>query len=354
MSVIGSLPDIMTMNNGSAVTPALWQKRRAELIGVLCEREYGFLPPAPPAVASHVDSVDKFFFAGKATLSRVTLSFDIGQGSFSFPVNSVVPNGVGKFPAFIHLNFSPDVPDKYMPSEEICDNGFAVFSFFHRDIVSDIGGFDGIARLIYPDGTRPDNGCGKIAMWAYAAMRVMDYAVTLPGIDASRVTVIGHSRLGKAALLAGGLDERFFCVVSNDSGCSGAAITRGKTGEHISDICTSFPGWFCENYRSCANNEGLMPFDQHFLLALTAPRLLYVGSASEDSWADPKAEFDACVAASPAFKMLGAKGLHHSSRAPRPGQLLHGGSIAYHMRRGTHFFSREDWAYYMKFIKKNL
>ena len=146
----------------------------------------------------------------------------------------------------------------------------------------------GIAKM-YPrrnDGT----DWGKIGMWAFAASRMMDYIQTLPEIDRQRVYVAGHSRLGKTAIWCGVQDERFAGVVSNDSGCSGAAVTRGKKGEHVVHITKNFPFWFCKNYQKYIENEENMPFDQHQLLALVAPRPLCVGSATEDEWADPQSE----------------------------------------------------------------
>ena len=181
----------------------------------------------------------------------------------------------------------------------------------------------------------------------------MDYAVTLPELDPKRISVCGHSRLGKTALLAGALDGRFYCAFSNDSGCSGAALSREKGGETIAKITTRFPYWFCENYKRYADRENEIPFDQHFLLAANARHLVYVASAEEDLWASPKNEYLACVAASAYFESMGKVGFVHPNRLPSVPERFHNGSIGYHVRHGGHFFSRNDWIPYMDYLEKH-
>jgi len=181
---------------------------------------------------------------------------------------------------------------------------------------------------------------------------MLDWALTQPQVDPRHVAVIGHSRLGKTALVAGMLDERFACVISNDSGCSGAAVTRGKPGEHIADITRNFPFWFCEHYQAYANNEQALPFEQDWLLAAIAPRLLLVGSAIEDEWAGPSHEYLGCVSASRAWEGLNQPGFVHPDRLPQVGDVLHEGAIGYHLRAGKHYLSREDWNRYMDFLDR--
>ena len=242
-----------------------------------------------------------------------------------------------------------------MPTEEIIDAGYATLTFCYKDVTSDDGDFtNGLAGVVYPDGTKDDDRCGKIGLWAWAAMAVMDYALTLPELDHAKISVIGHSRLGKTALLTGALDERFYCAISNDSGCSGAAISREKDGETIRKITTKFPFWFCENYKKYADREEELPFDQHFLLAANAPHKVYVASAAGDAWACPEHEYLSCVAASEYYEKHTGKGFVRPDRLPNVTECLHDGNIGYHLRAGDHYLSREDWSSYMKYIREKM
>ena len=346
------LPNLFEFQDGTPVNRENWSQRRLELQRLLCSETYGFLPPAPRKMKATLLSSDKGFCAGKATLSKVMLEFELEQGEFSFPIYTVLPNSSHPCPAFVHINFRDNVPDCYMPSEEICDNGFATISFCYKDVTSDDADFSsGLAGVLGLNQNRALHSPGKIALWAWAAMRVMDYIQSLPSIDHQNVAVVGHSRLGKTALLTGAFDERFSFVISNDSGCNGAAISRGKSGETIKRIYQTFPYWFCKNHQQYADHESALPYDQHALLALVAPRLLCVGSAAQDTNADPISEFLCCVAASDAYQLLGVPGLICSDRLPVPGDHFHCGRIGYHLRSGRHYFSRYDWQQYMNFFR---
>jgi len=346
------LPDALIFKNGEAVkNREQWQQRREEIKEMLCTEEYGFFPPAPKNVKAEILSNDARFCAGKAPLTKVLLTVEMEDSSFSFPIYCVIPAAGHPLPAFLYMNFSDAVPDRYLPSEEICDNGFAVISFFYQDVTTDDGDFsNGLAGEIYQGKERDATSPGKIALWAWAAMRVMDYMQTLEGIDKKNIAVAGHSRLGKTALLTGAFDERFAFSISNDSGCSGAAITRGKRGETVKNICGTFPHWFCKNYQKYMGREHEMPFDQHFLLSLIAPRKLYVASAEQDIWADPDSEFLSCAAADGMFKLLGEAGIICPDRMPQTNDTFQEGTIGYHMRAGIHYASRYDWQRYMEFM----
>ena len=330
--------------------PAL--KPRDEMLGILQREVYGFLPPKPDDISfTQEKDIIRRFCAGKANCDRITVNCRVDGREFSFPILATIPNDrtKGKYPLFIHINFRPDNPDRYMPTEEIIDNGFALISLCYADVTSDDGDFtNGLAGILFPDGKRPADGAGKIAMWAWAAQRALDYAETLGDIiDLDRVCVCGHSRLGKTALFTAATDPRFAFAYSNGAGCSGAAIQRGKTGETVADIVDRFPFWFCENYYKYANNEDKMPFDQHYLIASIAPRRVFVGSAEEDAWADPLSEFLSCVAASPAFE----KGIVCPDRVPETGDRFPEGDVGWQIRPGVHYFSRLDWQRLIEFIK---
>lgn len=326
---------------------------REEMLHILLEQEYGFMPPAPESISFDVqENFIPNFCAGNAPCSKITATCRVNGKDFSFPFYSAIPREGENLPFFVHINFREDVPDRYMPSEEITDNGFAVFSFCFNDVTSDNSDFtNGLAGILFENGKREPDSCGKIAMWAWAAHRVLDYAETLSGkLDLDCAAVCGHSRLGKTALLAAATDERFRFAYSNNSGCSGASLARHNTGETVADITRVFPYWFCENYLQYASNESAMPFDQHYLLACIAPRFVLVGSAEEDAWADPVSEMLSCFAASPAFEKAGVKGFVCDNRFAVAGDAFLEGNLGYQKRSGKHYFSRSDWNRLIEFI----
>jgi hypothetical protein len=347
------LPDVLTFGNGKIVdNKKMWPARRAEIIQILSSQVYGFSPPPPPKVDGILLECDNEAFAGKAVHSIIQLKFDTSKGGFSFPIHLIVPKNISPSPLFLHIAFRPDIPDKYFPVEEIIDGGFATASFCYEEVTLDRDdGFVSGLSAMYAGASRKGDEWGKISMWAWAAQRVMDYIQTLEEIDKEHIAVVGHSRLGKTALWCAAQDERFFMGISNNSGCSGAAITRGKRGERIKDITHRFGYWFCENYCKYIDNEHNMPFDQHFLLAAIAPRFVYVSSAQQDEWADPESEFLSCLAASGAYELFGLKGLVTEQLSPQLGVKLHQGHIGYHLRAGTHYLSRYDWQQFMEYMR---
>ncbi|MDW7656877.1 MAG: acetylxylan esterase [Bacillota bacterium] len=345
-------------------TAADWERRRQAIVDILSRHVYGRMPGHPAEVSAKVLSEDRHAFAGKAVQQTIELTMDLPNGRFSFPLQyllpikprSADPADWSGFPFFVHIAFRPDVPDKYLPAEEIIDEGFALFNFCYQDITPDqddqfVAGLPASFPLLQD---QPDRW-GKIAMWAWAASRVMDYAnqAVLAGapLDLQKAAVIGHSRLGKTALWAGANDTRFQFVISNDSGCAGAALERGKSGEDVKAITDRFPYWFCPAYLQYANAPDSMPFDQHFLLAASAPRHVYVASAAEDAWADPDAEFLSAFAAGAVYRQLGLLGLL-TDRLPDDNCRLTEGHIAYHRRPGTHYLSRMDWQRFMDYISR--
>ena len=322
-------------------------KSREEMLDILQREVYGYIPAKPADLQFSVQkNVISNYCAGKANINEVTASCTINGLPFSFKFRVVIPKSEEKVPFFVHIGFSAS-ESRFQPTEELVDSGYGVLYFHYEHITSDDNDFsNGLAGVLYPDGQRGDTDAGKVAMWAWAAQRVMDYAETISDkLDMSRSVVCGHSRLGKAALLAGATDERFQFVYSNNSGSTGAALARRKMGEDVKRIMNLFPFWFCKNYKQYVSKEHLMPFDQHYLLASIAPRKVLVGSASEDDNADPISEQLACLAASPAFK----NGFVCSGVA-RVGEEFYEGDIGYHLREGAHYFGREDWQKLIKFV----
>ncbi len=340
-----------------------WETRRREIAEILQGELFGYRPPEPEEIAFEIlpdAPYYRTFCAGKVSLHKIAVKTVLNGKPFSFPFYAAIPQGKTALPFFVHINFDPDVPDRYMPTEEITDNGFAVFSFGYEDVTSDDGDFsNGLAGILYGGRARTGGECGKIPMWSWAASRVMDYCQTLDCLDKERSAVVGHSRLGKTALFTGMLDERFRFSISNESGFAGAALSRNRADrESGKRFCSAafcvehHMQWFAENYRKYADNEESMPYDQHFLVAASAPRFVYVASAEGDVWSDPQTEYLSCCAADEVYRRLGTPGFVHPDRYPEVGEHFQEGHIGYHIRAGAHFFSREDWNQYMRFIRE--
>jgi len=327
---------------------------KEEMMDILFREEYGYIPPKPDKISWVEHKMLNNFCAGKATLKKVEITSVINGKDFTFPVYVTLPTAEGKYPFFVHICFRDNVPDRYMPTEELIDNGFAVLSFCYEDVTSDKNDFtNGLAGVLYEDEKRSETDAGKIAMWAWAAHRVMDYACTVECLDLDWAIVCGHSRLGKTALLAGATDERFRVTYSNDSGCSGAAVTKGKSGEHVWNVWRTNPHWYCKNYEKYVGKDDEMPFDQHYLAASIAPRYVYIASAEKDDGADPVSEMLTCAAISPMYEKYGKKGFVCENRLAEVGEVFHEGCVGYHLRKGTHYFGREDWLKVIKFIEKH-
>lgn len=336
---------------GLKVAEELWKKRRAEIVDTLSKEEYGYLPPA---VDYDIEIVsEKNTCAMKAVMREVRMTLHCPKGDYVLPFFTVIPAYMRKVPMFVCINFRAGVPDSYVPMEEIVDNGFGLAAVYYRDISDDSDKPDGVYPLFDRDETY---GYGKISLWAWGCSRILDYLLTLPNVDQNRVAVIGHSRLGKTALWCGANDERFSIAISNDSGCAGAAIYRGKVGERIENISKNFPFWFCKNYmdKYVPEHDPLqLPYDQNFLVAAMAPRAVYVASAEQDDWADPVSEYLSCVSASEIYEHFGMQGFKVPDRLPETGESFHQGFIGYHLRFGGHYFSREDWNNYFKFRNRH-
>jgi hypothetical protein len=243
------------------------------------------------------------------------------------------------------------------PVVALLARGYGVATACYGDIFPDKP--DGRADSVLAALGRPVEGelapdePAAIAAWAWGLSRILDWLVQQPEIDATRVIVVGHSRNGKAALWAGACDERFAMVVSNESGCGGAALERRNYGETIADITKRFPHWFCPKFFTFAGREADLPIDQHVLLAMVAPRPLYVASAVDDRWADPRGEFLAAVAAEPVWKLFELEGLG-TAEWPAVDTPVGSGRIGYHVRSGKHDLTEYDWQRFADFADRNL
>lgn len=350
-----SLPDPLEMSDGTAVTRETWPRRRDEILELFREQMHGRAPvERPDGLSFRVLEEESNAVDGKATRKLVEISFDTPHGGRrSFRVQLYLPHAAKQpVPALVLLQFA-GLTDRATPL--VIERGWAL-AIIDRTLVAadDADTYrDGIINAFSGDGELPPDAWRAIAAWAWGASRVMDYLETEPAVDAERVAVVGHSRMGKTALWAGATDERFAAVISNESGAGGAALSKRIVGETVENLSDRFPHWFCENFQQYSNHEDRLPFDQHLLLACVAPRPLYVGSADEDLWSDPRGEFLACVAASPVYELLGVAGLGTNEMPPLESPVAIG-RIGYHIRRGPHGFTEYDWTQYLDFLDRHL
>ncbi len=378
-----TLPDPLLFNNEQPVKDAVgWTKRRAEILELFENEVYGKTPTGKVHLAFRVISENREALEGMAIQREVQLTLEKDGNTLLINVLLYLPKAGKKHPLFLGLNFSGNhtisddpgiaITNSWVrnnaakgitanksvestrgsdsaswPVRALIERGYGLATIYCGDLDPDFDdGFKNGVHSLFP-GPRSSNSWGTVAGWAWGLSRVLDYLEKVKEVDAKRVVVLGHSRLGKAALWAGANDPRFAIVVSNESGCGGAALSKRIFGETVERINTSFPHWFCENFRKYNRKEEDLPVDQHELLALIAPRPLYVCSAEEDQWSDPKGEFLACAAASPVYKLLGKEGLP-GKEFPDLQQPLTG-TIGYHIRSGKHAINLYDWTSFLNF-----
>jgi len=388
-----TLPDPLVTAAGEKVTdPAQWRStRRAEILDLFATRMYGRAPAAPAALRVTPVETEPGALGGQAERRQFSVNLTGQAGGPEADVLLYLPKGAtAPVPVFVTLNFQGNhsihtdpgirLPRSYMtdrgahvqdhrateagrgraasrwPVEFILSRGYALATVYYGDIDPDFddgftNGVHGVYRDAGAEGNPPD-AWGSVSAWAWGLSRMLDALEQQPGIDAARAAVMGHSRLGKTSLWAGAADERFALVISNDSGCGGAALSKRCFGETVKRIHTSFPHSFCGNFKAYNEREETLPFDQHMLIALIAPRPVYVASAEQDGWADPRGEFLSCVGADPVYRLLGTEGLP-TRVMPAVDQPVHG-RIGYHIRTGKHDVTRFDWEQYLDFADRHL
>jgi hypothetical protein len=354
----------MCADGSKVTTREEWEsKGRPETLELFRKYVYGH-SPAPGRVTFQILETDAKAMEGLATRKRVkiTCTSDAGK-SFSFETSLLTPNhAAGRMPAFVLINNRP-VPSAdptraekngFWPAEEIIARGYATAVFRTGDVDPDKDGPAARAagvRTVYVMNDDAGDAWGTLSAWAWGASRVLDYLQTDAAIDASKVAVIGHSRGGKTSLWAAAQDTRFALAISSCSGRGGASLTRRRMGETVKVINKGFPYWFCNNYKKYDGHEDELPVDQHQLMALIAPRAVYVGSAEADFWADQRGEFLSLANTNPVFALYGQPAIGIDEMPPLETPLIRG-QRAYQIRHGVHNLTPLDWGRYMDYADK--
>jgi len=379
------LPDVLTCADGTKVTTVRqWERcRRPELMAMFSSLEYGITPKGMKKVrVSHqMMQENPQALDGLATMQQVKFTFNGKGHTVEALLLAFIPNErKGQVPVIIGYNFRgnhsvlDDEEIFYSPYfeqlanrsdpvlqrgnqasrwavREIVSRGYALVTMCYQDIFPDRadGGSQSVTALCAPEGD-PQTAWQALGAWAWGSSRIADWVVRQKWANKRQLAIMGHSRQGKAALWAGAQDKRFAVVISNESGCGGAALSKRAYGERVGRITRSFPHWFCPYFSSYREDEPRLPFDQHELLALMAPRYLYVASAEGDQWADPHGEYLAAYHASPVYALYGLEGLPTPDMPSVHQPIMH--HIAYHIRAGVHDVTDYDWACYLDFCDK--
>jgi hypothetical protein len=388
-----NLPDPLVMQGGTKVaTKEDWEsKRKPELKALFQHYMYGRLPPKP-ARQEFLVSEPRECLGGKAELRDVTIVSIEPKTDHPIHVILITPKGAKSPPVFVGVHFCGNhavlddpkipLPAGWVPArcagavneratdagrggdkdkwnvDLIIDRGYALACFYAGDIDPDTADMaDGIGPVFYKNGAGnpADDDAATIALWAWGFHRVVDY-LNEPHklVDPKRIAVVGHSRMGKTALLAGAMDDRIALVIPHQAGCGGTAPSRTSDpkAESVQRINTSFPHWFCGNFKQFNDRTDLLPFDQHCLVALCAPRPVLYSNAQEDQWANPSGQFELLRAATPVYELYGVEGLAKDAK-PEIGTLTKS-RLGYFIRDGKHSMIRPDWEVFLEFADEHL
>jgi hypothetical protein len=383
-----TLPDPLLLANGKPVRDAkTWnEKRRAEIVGLFEENQYGRSPGRPAAMSFDVFDKGTPALDGKATRRQVTIYFSADKAGPKMDLLVYLPaSATGPVPLLLNLGFSANsttVSDpgvkvgevwgrdkKKIPAGQgmnfgrvnvarLLDAGFGFATVYYGDIDPDFpGGVPNGVRALYlkPGQTEPaPDEWGSIAAWAWGLSRAIDYLETDKGVDARRVAIMGVSRLGKTVMWAGAHDPRIAMVIASCSGEGGAALSRRNYGETIAHLteASRYPYQFAGNYAKFGDKVDRLPVDAHMLVALIAPRPVLLQTGDKDFWSDPKGEFLAAVAAGPVYRLLGKQGLDTEQMPAAGVPILH--TIGYYMHAGGHGTIPSDWDQFLVFMQMHL
>ncbi len=325
---VAELPDPFAFTaGGRADTPEAWARRRREIAELVFEIEYGGLPPTP--AETRLEELHTSLLRHNEGVRFMSCRVQTGPDRpFSFLLTLLIPPGDGPFPVVL----TGDACWRYVTdaiADDVVGRGFILAQFNRTEIVPDIYRTERTSGLyrVYPEGTY-----GALSAWAWGYHRCIDALSTLPFVDASRLAITGHSRGGKTVLLAGAADERIVLTAANNSGAGGAGCFRcqGPKAETLADLMGSISYWFGPKLRAYLGREAELPFDQHFLKALIAPRALLTTEALGDLWANPSGTWQTHLAAREVYRLLGAEE-----------------RIAIGFRDGGHSHGANDWRLFL-------
>jgi len=349
-----TVPDPLIMLNGEKVTDAnTWmQKRRPEILKLFETNVYGRnAVDKPDGMKWKVTGENRSDMNGTAISKIVSIYFTGSQDGPKMDVNITLPVSAAKKPVPL-VAIVEWAPEK----EWLIDRGYGLATFNAAEIEPDSkNGYTKSIRKYY---ARPDQNeldpdqWGAIGAWAWGLSRVMDYIVTDKEIDSKKVCVAGFSRFGKTAMWAGAQDQRFAIIFSGESGCGGVVIVRRGFGETVKIINSKFPYWFCGNFKSYGDRVNDLPVDWHMLVASMAPRPIYIATAEQDLWGDPKGSFLSGKFAEPVYQLFGKKGLEVNDMPPLETPV--GDFIGFHIRPGRHALNEYDWNQFLNFADRHL
>ncbi len=364
------LPSLLTTAEGNRITTVEeWRTiRRPQILSLFSNLIYGLtpIPESPIETSYELIREDASFMDSRATRRDIRIKFSNDKGEAEMTILVFVPNEASKpAPAFMIHSFddtkSSDFdadPDKEgmikngWPLGEFFDRGYAFVAVYQKDLVAhnEVSFEEGIHPLFFKDGQSfpKANEWGVLSAVAWGGMRALDYLEQDADVDHDRVALMGHSKMGKTALWTAAQDERFALVISAESGCAGAALWRRKSGETLKKMVTRFPYWLNRNAWKFIDQEADLPIDQHMLIALMAPRPVYVASGSEDGWADPRGEYLSAYHASELYELYGKVGLKDIDSPPL-NQAIIESDIGYHLKDGGHSVEEYDWLRFMDF-----